>query len=244
MYHVGQGHAIAEDHIDRLEQSPVMPDKETAAAFLELRDLVQVFGGRTVLALDHWAVRAGQHWLVLGTSGSAKTTLLNLIAGLLAPTRGTIRIAGEELGRLPPARRDELRGRKLGIVMQNFHLINALSARDNLRLARSLAGLAPDGARIEGLLDELGLAFLADAYPARLSQGERQRVAIARAVINQPELILADEPTSALDDDNCAAVLDLLLARAEALGASLVIATHDARLRSSFTHRLELPVRP
>jgi putative ABC transport system ATP-binding protein len=124
-----------------------------------------------------------------------------------------------------------------------MHLIGALSVRDNLRLARSLARLPPAAERIEGLLEELGLARLARFRPRQLSQGERQRLAIARAVVNQPSLILADEPTSALDDANCAAVLDLLRRQAEASGATLVVATHDHRLAPHFAHRLELAPR-
>ena len=98
--------------------------------------------------------------------------------------------------------------------------------------------------RIDALIADLGLGALAGARPSRLSQGEAQRVAIARAVVNHPALILADEPTSALDDANCEAVLALLRAQAEASGATLVIATHDARLKPHFGHRLELPAQP
>jgi putative ABC transport system ATP-binding protein len=124
-----------------------------------------------------------------------------------------------------------------------MHLIGALSVRDNLRLARSLARQPPAPERIEGLLAELGLARLARLQPRQLSQGERQRLAIARAVVNRPALILADEPTSALDDANCAAVLDLLRRQAQGWGATLVVATHDQRLAPHFAHRLELAPR-
>jgi putative ABC transport system ATP-binding protein len=177
---------------------------------------------------------------VLGLSGSGKSTLLHLIAGLLQPTRGQILVAGCDVTALRPVELDRFRGQTIGIVLQNLHLISAISVRDNLRLARSLAGLAEDRARLDRLLDELGLAGLADRRPPDLSQGEAQRVAIARAVINRPALILADEPTSALDDGNCAAVLRLLREQAEASGATLVIATHDQRLSPHFDQRLTL----
>jgi putative ABC transport system ATP-binding protein len=130
------------------------------------------------------------------------------------------------------------------MVLQRLHLIGALSVEANLRLARSLAGLAPAPARIAALLEQLGLAALARARPHQLSQGEAQRVAIARALINQPALILADEPTAALDDGNCAAVTDLLLGQAGASGATLVIATHDQRLIPWFDERLTLGAAP
>jgi putative ABC transport system ATP-binding protein len=207
---------------------------------LSLRDVARQFGGRTVLEVAAWAVAAGRHSLVLGPSGSGKSTLLHLIAGLLQPTRGQILVAGCDVTALRPVELDRFRGQTIGIVLQNLHLISAISVRDNLRLARSLAGLAEDRARLDRLLDELGLAGLADRRPPDLSQGEAQRVAIARAVINRPALILADEPTSALDDGNCAAVLRLLREQAEASGATLVIATHDQRLSPHFDQRLTL----
>jgi putative ABC transport system ATP-binding protein len=208
---------------------------------LALDGLARAYGTRTVVAIPSWAVAAGQHSLILGPSGSGKTTLLHLIAGLLRPSRGSVRVAGQDLGALTPAQLDAFRGRMIGIVLQRLHLIAALTVRDNLRLARTLARLPPDPERIDALLADLGLAALARARPSRLSEGEAQRVAIGRAVVNHPALILADEPTSALDDANCTAVFTLLRAQAEASGATLVIATHDARLQPSFQHRLELP---
>jgi putative ABC transport system ATP-binding protein len=208
---------------------------------LMLDGLARVYGVRTVVAIPSWAVAAGQHSLILGPSGSGKSTLLHLIAGLLRPSRGRVLVAGQDLAALTPAELDAFRGRLIGIVLQRLHLITALTVRDNLRLARTLARLPPDAPRIEGLIAELGLGALAGARPDRLSQGEAQRVAIARAVVNHPALILADEPTSALDDANCATVLALLRAQAEASGATLLIATHDARLKEHFGHRLELP---
>ena len=207
---------------------------------LEISDLDHRFGGRTVLQLASWTIAPGQHSLVLGPSASGKSTLLHLIAGLLRPSHGRIVVAGRELTALGPSELDRIRGRRIGIVLQDLHLIAALSVEDNLRLARSLAGLPLDPQRIGHLLAELGLTSLAKARPAQLSHGERQRVAIARAVVNRPDLVLADEPTSALDDANCEAVLELLLRQAEASDATLVIATHDARLHTRFAHRVDL----
>jgi putative ABC transport system ATP-binding protein len=207
---------------------------------LILDGVAKAYGGQPVLTVPSWAVATGQHSLILGPSGSGKSTLLHLIAGLLRPSRGRVLVAGQDLGALTAAELDAFRGRSIGIVLQRLHLIPALTVRDNLRLARALARLAPDRARIDALIADLGLAALAGTRPSRLSQGEAQRVAIARALVNCPILILADEPTSALDDANCTAVLALLRAQAEASGATLVIATHDARLKPYFGHRLEL----
>jgi putative ABC transport system ATP-binding protein len=208
-----------------------------------VRDLVQVFGARTVLDLPAWQVGRGAHSLVIGPSGCGKSTLLHLLAGLIRPSRGRIAIDGQDLTALGGAALDAFRGKRIGIVLQSMHLIGALNVRDNLRLARSLARQPPAPERIAALLEELGLARLASTRPRQLSQGERQRLAIARAVVNQPSLILADEPTSALDDANCAAVLDVLRRQAQATGATLVVATHDHRLAAHFAHRLELAAR-
>lgn len=209
-------------------------------AMLEVRGLRQVFGGRTVLDLPEWTVARGEACLVLGPSGSGKSTLLNAIAGLATPTAGTVRVDGESMTDLAPAARDRLRARRIGLVLQTLHLIGVASVRDNLRLAQRLAGLPPDEARLAEVLEGLGIAALADAKARDLSVGEAQRVAIARAVVNRPPLLLADEPTSALDDASCALALDLLLAQARACGATLVVATHDQRVRERFDRRLDL----
>jgi putative ABC transport system ATP-binding protein len=207
---------------------------------LEIRGLRHEYAGRTVLAVPQWDVARGERSLVLGPSGSGKTTLLNVISGLATPTEGTVRVAGEELTRLSPAGRDAFRARQVGLVLQTLHLIGVVSVRENLRLAQRLAGAAVDDARIDAVLASLGIASLAAARARDISVGEAQRVAIARAVVNRPALILADEPTSALDDANCGKALGLLLEQAAACGATLLVATHDNRIRERFARRLEL----
>jgi putative ABC transport system ATP-binding protein len=151
-----------------------------------------------------------------------------------------VKVAGHEVTQLSPVKRDAFRARHVGLVPQTLHLIGVLDVRGNLRLARSLAGLPADEAWIEACLASLGIAQLAGHKAADLSVGEAQRVAIARAVVARPELILADEPTSALDDANCERALKLLLDQAAACAATLVIATHDQRIRDRFPRRLEL----
>lgn len=198
------------------------------------------YGAAPVVDLPSWSVPEGRHCLVLGPSGSGKTTLFNILAGLIRPERGRVTVAGQAIAELAPDALDRFRGRTVGIVFQTLHLVKALSVADNLRLARYLAGLAPDDGRILGVLAALGLADKARRRPRDLSQGEAQRVAIARAVINGPKLILADEPTSALDDASCARVVDLLTEQARDCGATLVIATHDARVRDRFDLRLDM----
>jgi putative ABC transport system ATP-binding protein len=235
--------------VDSLAPTEALPPALGRAGVVDepvliLDGVAKAYGGHQVVTVPPWEVATGQHSLILGPSGSGKTTLLHLIAGLLRPSHGRVVVAGQDLGTLTSAELDAFRGRTIGIVLQRLHLIGALTVRDNLRLARTLARLPPDPRRIASLLAELGLAALAGARPRRLSEGEAQRVAIARAVVNHPTLILADEPTSALDDANCATVLALLRAQAEASGATLVIATHDARLKAHFGHHLELAAAP
>jgi putative ABC transport system ATP-binding protein len=207
---------------------------------LEIHDLRHEYAGRTVLSVPSWSVPSGEASLVIGPSGSGKSTLIGIIAGLVSPTAGRVSVAGEEITALAAVKRDSFRAVHIGLVPQTLHLIGVLSVRDNLRLARSLASLAADEAGIDQSLESLGIAPLAAAKARDLSVGEAQRVAIARAVVNRPQLILADEPTSALDDANCAKALALLRGQAAACGATLVIATHDERIRRQFPHRLEL----
>lgn len=222
---------------DRREDAPSFP-------IARLSGVRHEYGGRIVLNLPEWSILPGRHCLVLGPSGSGKTTLLNIIAGLLRPTAGSVFIAGQDIGALGSDDLDVFRGRHIGIVFQTLHLVGALSVADNLHLARYLASLPRDEARVRKVLDGLGLAARAAARPRTLSQGEAQRVAIARAVINEPTVILADEPTSALDDANADQVLDLLREQAARCGATMVIATHDRRIHDRFGAVLDLGGRP
>jgi putative ABC transport system ATP-binding protein len=198
------------------------------------------YDGTTVLDLPRFEAEAGAHWLVLGLSGSGKTTLLHVLGGLLRPTAGEVVVAGENLGALRGAALDRFRGRRVGIVFQQMHLLSTLTVAQNLLLAPYLADLPQDRARVRDVLASLDLADQAQAYPAELSTGQQQRVAIARAIMNDPAVLLADEPTASLDDVRSAQVLDLLTAQAEAHGATLVIATHDRRVMDRFEQQLDL----
>jgi len=199
------------------------------------------YAGELALALDDWHVAQGEHWLVIGPSGSGKTTLLHLLAGILRAQEGSVSVAGQDLSELSAADLDRFRGRHVGIVLQRLHLVASLTVAANLQLTQYCAGLVQDKARVTAVLADLGIADKAGAYPSELSHGQAQRVAVARAVLNRPQLILADEPTSNLDDDNCAQALELLVGEARRCGATLLIATHDARLKSRVTNQLALP---
>jgi len=207
---------------------------------LRIDGLRYSYGERVALDLRRFEAAAGEHWLVLGASGSGKSTLLALVAGLLRAQAGSIEVGSQALADLGPAALDRWRGRTVGIVPQRLHLVGSLTVRDNLLLASYLAGLPEDAARAGELLASLGIGDRARAFPAQLSYGQQQRVALARALMNRPKLLLADEPTSNLDDRACAAALDLLQVQARDNGATLLVATHDARARSRFERRLEL----
>ena len=207
---------------------------------ISVRGLAHRYGSAEVLRLPEWRVAHGERWLVLGPSGCGKTTLLHVIAGLIRPTEGEVEVSGESLRKLDGARLDRWRGATVGIVLQALHLVRHLSVRDNLRLAQYMAHAAQDDARVANTLAALGVADKAARRPADLSEGERQRVAIARAVVNRPKLLLADEPTANLDDAAAARAVDLLVDQAERHGATLVVATHDARVKQKFDKRLDL----
>lgn len=192
--------------------------------------------GAAELTFPALSLAQGSRALLLGPSGSGKTTWLSTIAGLLPPDEGAVNYEGQDIYKLPVRRRDRWRGQHCGFVFQTLHLIPALTLRQNIVIAASLAGLRPEKARIDALLEKLNLADKAHRKPAALSQGEQQRTAIARAVLNRPAIIMADEPTSALDDANAQAVMDLLESCAAESNAALLIATHDTRLQDRFSN--------
>ena len=175
-------------------------------------------------------VLPGELVAVMGPSGSGKSTLLNVAGGLDQPTGGIVRVEGADLGTLSRAEVAALRRRSVGYVFQDFNLIDALTAAENVALPRELDGVRSREARHDALaaLEEVGLADVADRFPDELSGGQRQRTAIARALVGPRRLVLADEPTGALDSQTGEWVLRLLRARCDA-GASGVLVTHEAR---------------
>jgi putative ABC transport system ATP-binding protein len=176
------------------------------------------------------SVRSGELVAVMGPSGSGKSTLLTIAGGLDSPTAGTVTIEGTELGTLSRKQLAALRRRSIGYVFQDFNLIPALTAAENVALPRELDGNSGRAARKLALtaLDEFGIADLADRFPDDMSGGQQQRVAIARAVVGDRRLVLTDEPTGALDTETGEQVLRLLRARCSA-GAAGVLVTHEAR---------------
>lgn len=209
---------------------------------VELSDVTKVYnGGRRFSALDSVSItiRAGEVTAVMGPSGSGKSTLLNIIGGLDRPSNGSVIVDGANLNRLSEAGLARFRRARVGIVFQFFNLLNNLTVLDNVLIPAQLAGAGRSEARrrANDLLERLGIARLANQYPARLSGGERQRVAIARALINNPPLLLADEPTGALDRSSGEQVLAIFsdLSRS---GQTIVLVTHDERLARANSSRI------
>lgn len=207
---------------------------------IEARRLTHRIAERTILDLPAFQLARGEHTVLLGPSGCGKTTLINILTGLVTPTSGEVFVDGRAMSGASAAARDALRRECIGLVFQTLRLVSALTVRQNLSLAQHLALGRTDEAEVERLIAQVGLAHRAHARPRELSQGESQRAAIARALCARPALLVADEPTSALDDANARAMIDLLLETAETRGSTLLIATHDRRIRDLFKRTVEL----
>jgi len=202
-------------------------------AAVELRGVSKAFAegrGRRVVfeRVDQTLARGATH-VVLGRSGSGKSTLLNLISGIDLPDAGEVRVLGRDLTRLSEDQRTRLRREHVAFVFQFFNLIPTLSVLENLLLPAELCGARARDVRPRALelLDAVGLADRAQAFPDRLSGGEQQRAALARALVTRPELVLMDEPTGNLDEDSGAKVLELVERLVVASGATLVVVTHS-----------------
>ena len=210
---------------------------------LRLADLGYAYDGGSAMRFPSLDLAAGESCALVGASGCGKSTLLHLVAGLLRPRTGTVEVAATNLADLSEAERDRFRGQHLGIVFQRLHLLPALTVVENLQLAQRFARVDTDRRAALALLDELGIGALASKRPSALSVGQAQRVAIARALVHRPRLLLADEPTSSLDDDNASLALGLLKSQAAALGAALLVVTHDRRVLGHLDRELRLEVR-
>ena len=171
---------------------------------------------------------AGESVAVLGPSGSGKSSLMAVVAGLERADQGQVRLAGQDIAAMNEDSLARLRGRSLGIILQAFHLLPTMTALENVSVPLELAGVENARFRARAELEAVGLGHRLTHYPAQLSGGEQQRVAIARATAPRPQLLLADEPTGNLDSKTGAAIIDLLFERAGHAGAGLLVITHDA----------------
>lgn len=181
-----------------------------------------------------------EHLLVLGPSGVGKTTLLNLLSGILPAASGTITIDGVQLTSLNRESLDEFRGANIGLVFQQYHYVKSLTVEENLKLRQYFPKKIIDRTRRLAMAERLGLSPLLHKKIIHLSQGQQQRLSIALGLIHQPKVVLADEPTSNLDDSNCERVLSLLKEEAQLCGSSLVIITHDKRVTAYFKNQMVL----
>jgi putative ABC transport system ATP-binding protein len=197
---------------------------------IQTQALTFQYPGGPTLAFPDVDLPQGAVLLLSGPSGCGKSTWLALVAALVAPTSGRISVAGQPLNGLKKTASDGWRAGAIGFLPQKLHLSSALTVAQNLALAQWAASLPEDRAAIARALAALGVAELASRLPSQLSGGQAQRVALARAVLLKPQIILADEPTASLDDDAAKDAVALLLATAQAHHATLVIATHDARV--------------
>ena len=195
------------------------------------RQLAYRYANGPEIRFEDLEVPQGDVLLLTGASGSGKSTWLALAAGLLQASSGSITVAGQALRLINKVRSDAWRAEAIGFLPQKLHLSAALSVHGNLALAQWAAGQKTDDKSIHKALTALGVQNLAQRRPSQLSGGQAQRVALARAVLLEPRVILADEPTASLDDEACAAALVLLLATVERLNATLVVATHDSRVK-------------
>ncbi len=209
---------------------------------IELREVSKtVMSGTEPLTILHplsLQIPHGQFVAIVGPSGSGKSTLLGLIAGLDAPTSGSVLIDNVDITRLDEDALARLRGEKVGFVFQFFHLIPSLTAYENVAVPMEIAGLDNARERAGQLLEEVGLTGRAHHYPSQLSGGEQQRVALARALANDPPIVLADEPTGNLDSANGRHILELLRKIHHGRGTTIVLVTHDAELAAIADARL------
>ena len=209
-------------------------------AIIQTSNLTYSFSKGPSLIFPSIQAEENSELLILGSSGTGKTTLLHLLAGLRKPTSGKVEVNGVKLSSLSGGSLDRFRGKNIGVVFQTSHFVQSLSVIDNILLAPYFSNNKVSKSDAEKMLDRLNILPKKNKKTSTLSVGEQQRVAIARALLNNPSLILADEPTSALDDENAKDVLNLLREQTHALKAALLIVTHDNRLKDEVKQRIEL----
>jgi putative ABC transport system ATP-binding protein len=197
-------------------------------------------GPLTILADVGFSIAAGEAFAIVGASGSGKSTLLSLLAGLDVPSSGRVHLGGQDLGALDEDGRAALRAEKVGFVFQNFQLLPALTALENVMLPLELRGDRDAEAPARRVLEQVGLGERTMHYPRQLSGGEQQRVAIARAFVTRPALLFADEPTGNLDTTTGQQIIELLFRLNAEAGTTLVLVTHDERLAARCGRQLRL----
>mgnify|MGYP001220994133 FL=1 len=191
---------------------------------------------KKILSNLNFTIDEGKHLLILGSSGSGKTSLLNLMSGLLKPTKGEVFFEDYKYSTLLEEEIDKIRAANFGFIFQKLHLIGHLNVKQNIDLIKNKI----DSKKVEKLIFGLGLAQKSKQMVSELSVGEAQRVAIARGLANSPKVIFADEPTSSLDDYNTQKVIELILDQTKQMNSTLIISTHDKRIKKYFTKITEM----
>jgi putative ABC transport system ATP-binding protein len=209
-----------------------------SSLLLNIENLIKSYGtpdgfAQTVVDVSEFSLAAEQQTALCGTSGTGKTTFLNLIAGILQPDSGRIELDGSPISDASEAGRDRLRARTIGYIFQTFNLLHGYSCTENVLLGMSF-GPGADRRRARGLLERMGLGQRLDHLPSQLSTGQQQRVAVARALANRPKLVLADEPTGNLDPASSAESLGLIRETCEENGAALLLVSHDRDVLGQF----------
>ena len=212
-----------------MQQTPMKPDLEKSSVCV-ISGLYKSFGNNRVLNGASMEIGPGERVALMGPSGSGKSTLLNCISGIDRPDRGEVLLGGVRLSACLPSQSALLRREVVSTVFQFFHLLPTLTAYENIELSLQLSGTgaAERKARIDELIDAVGLSSHINAYPETLSGGERQRVAIARALAHRPQLLLADEPTGSLDTRTGSAILDLLESLEDQFNIAMLLVTHSS----------------
>ena len=208
--------------------------KNNSLPLLEVKNISHSYGNKLVVSIDSWHLMKNEHQLLIGPSGSGKTTLLGILSGLLRPTQGSVTALETVLTDISITELSTFRARNYGFVFQDHNLISSLTVGQNLELACSLAGVDVDESWADYLLNNLGIIEYKNSNPIHLSHGEAQRAAIARAAVTKPSLLLADEPTSSLDDENASRVMELLKTLSEEAGSTMLVASHDSRIKPFF----------
>lgn len=207
---------------------------------IQTQNITFSYSRKVNFAFPDIQTQSGETLLITGGSGKGKTTLLHLLGGLLRPNNGTISIGETEISSLSEKQLDQFRGKNIGLVLQQSHFVEAFSVIENISMASWLATGKKSEEKAKSLLKQLDLEDQMHKLTSQLSIGQQQRVSIARALINEPKLLLADEPTSSLDDENAFKVADLLSDLSKEYKASLIIVTHDQRLKDRFSNQISL----
>ena len=194
-------------------------------SLLELKEVYKIYGDLHALDNVNFKVEKGEWVSIMGPSGSGKSTMMNIIGCMDKPTKGSVLLDGVDIAKESAKNLTNIRRDKIGLIFQQFHLVNYLTALENVMLAQYYHSITDEKEAMEAL-DRVGLADRAKHLPSQLSGGEQQRVCVARALINQPEIILADEPTGKLDDANEEVVVELFR-KLHSEGTTLIVVTHD-----------------